>query len=267
MYREVVRLKPIIHQVIHFSALIRAWEIANDTRIEMGQYVSEENGSHAIRDHQYECNNLLEPYMKLLISLTREELALILTVFRIGSSERGYHYESPETGPALIMVNRYDIPIHATSEELLLRYSKYFRYHTRERMIEFLSRHGEVSEQLSEGLLVLDQHADPQGEDSVLVEIIVARHIITYIDVPKCVGENIKALSGEFLDFLQNITGNHPFRQHNECIEFGELSYKGYINVYGAEDFIDWLNVDRYGSEVAKIVEVTEETPLFTIYF
>ncbi|MEW9105343.1 hypothetical protein [Paenibacillus sp.] len=36
MYREVVRLKPIIHQVIHFSASIRAWEIANDTRIEMG---------------------------------------------------------------------------------------------------------------------------------------------------------------------------------------------------------------------------------------
>lgn len=192
MYREVVRLKPIIHQVIQFSASIRAWVIANDTRTEMEQSaVSEECRSQAIREQEYELNNLLEPYMKLLNSLTREELALILTVLRIGSSERGYHYESPETGPALVMINRYDIPIHATAEELLLRYSKYFRYHTRERMITFFSRHGEVSEQLPEGLMVLDQYADPQGEDSVLVEIIVAGHIITYIDVPKCVGENI----------------------------------------------------------------------------
>lgn len=89
----------------------------------------------------------------------------------------------------------------------------------------------------------------------------------TYIDCPDEVGANIRALQGEFDDFLRNLEGNHPFRQYNEVIENGQVTFRGYVNVFGAEQFIDWMNVVKFKREVAKVIPKPDEPPAGTIYF
>lgn len=102
---------------------------------------------------------------------------------------------------------------------------------------------------------------------AIIIEIIVYHDQFTYIDCPDEVGANIRALQGEFDDFLRNLEGNHPFRQYHEIIENGQLVFKGYVNVFGAEQFIDWLNAVRFKSEVAKVIPKPEDPPADTIYF
>ncbi|CAH8706220.1 hypothetical protein M5W83_27145 [Paenibacillus thiaminolyticus] len=102
---------------------------------------------------------------------------------------------------------------------------------------------------------------------AIIIEIIVYHDQFTYIDCPDEVGANIRALQGEFDEFLRNLEGNHPFRQYHEFIENGQVVLQGYVNVFGAEEFIDWLNVVRFKREVAKVIPKPYEPPAATIYF
>ncbi|WP_028595694.1 hypothetical protein [Paenibacillus assamensis] len=90
-----------------------------------------------------------------------------------------------------------------------------------------------------------------------------------FYDVIDEVGNNLYKLQLEFGQWLSEIEGNHPFKKYTEIIESnGEVSFAGYINIYGPDAFIGWVNVEKYGEKVAvKIKNDTHLTPAVTIHF
>lgn len=91
--------------------------------------------------------------------------------------------------------------------------------------------------------------------------------INSLISIARTRSEPIFEPCKEFDEFLRNLEGNHPFRQYHEFIENGQVVLQGYVNVFGAEEFIDWLNVVRFKREVAKVIPKLDEPPAATIYF
>lgn len=88
-----------------------------------------------------------------------------------------------------------------------------------------------------------------------------------YYDVIDEVGTNLQELQYEFDRFLSSLEGNHPFRIYTEIIESdGEVSFADYVNTYGPDQLIAWLNVEKYKEKVAVRVKDTGDlTPLATI--
>lgn len=86
----------------------------------------------------------------------------------------------------------------------------------------------------------------------MIVEINVNGHLHYYL-VKDEIAVNIYEHSSEFSRWLNELEGSHPFRQYVEFSERdGSISYAGYSNTFGAEDFIDWLNVEKYNKKVAQ---------------
>lgn len=67
----------------------------------------------------------------------------------------------------------------------------------------------------------------------------------------------------EFLQWLDSIETSHPFKIYSELVEDdGTVSFSGYFNSFGAEDFISWLNVEKYKARNAeKINNVNSLVP------
>ena len=98
-----------------------------------------------------------------------------------------------------------------------------------------------------------------QGDDDYAV----------YYETTDEVASSLYDLQFEFDKWLKNIEGNHPFRIYNETIESnGEVSSAGYINTHTFDDFIGWVNVEKYNKQVAvKIKNCPYMEPTATIYF
>ncbi|WP_211747110.1 hypothetical protein [Paenibacillus sp. Marseille-Q4541] len=104
----------------------------------------------------------------------------------------------------------------------------------------------------------------------VIIVISINIHEISFFyDVIDEVGSNLEQLQQEFGCWLSSVEGNHPFRIYTEIIESnGELSFADYVNIYGADDFIAWLNVDKYNDKVAVKIKNTDNiSPKATIHF
>ncbi|MCM3126950.1 hypothetical protein ACFQ3J_04670 [Paenibacillus provencensis] len=72
------------------------------------------------------------------------------------------------------------------------------------------------------------------------------------------VGHNLQALQYEFDRFLSSLKGNHPFRSYTEIVESnGEVSFADYVNTYGPDQLIAWINVEKYNDRVAVILKNT----------
>lgn len=102
----------------------------------------------------------------------------------------------------------------------------------------------------------------------MIVEINIDGHSI-YYNVKDEIAMNINEHSIEFSKWLNQIEGSHPFKQYVEFVERdGSVSYAGYTNTFGAEDFMDWLNVDKYNKQVAqKLINLPFTSPDITIHF
>ncbi|MBD7969467.1 hypothetical protein [Paenibacillus gallinarum] len=90
-----------------------------------------------------------------------------------------------------------------------------------------------------------------------------------YYNVIDEIGTNLEELQQEFGSWMSTIEGNHPFRIYTEFVESdGEISFADYVNVYGPDDFIGWLNVDKYNDKVAVRLKNTGDiVPEATIRF
>lgn len=102
----------------------------------------------------------------------------------------------------------------------------------------------------------------------MIVEINIDGHSL-YYKVKEEIAVNLNEHSAEFSKWINQIEGNHPFKQYVEFAERdGSISYAGYTNTFGAEDFIDWLNVEKYNKQVAqKIINPPFPSPDITINF
>ncbi|MCR8845315.1 hypothetical protein NQ117_16655 [Paenibacillus sp. SC116] len=102
----------------------------------------------------------------------------------------------------------------------------------------------------------------------MIVSIMIQDNPFFY-DVIDEVGNNLYKLQLEFGRWLSKIEGNHPFKIYTEIIESnGEVSFAGYMNIYGPDDFIGWINVEKYCEKVAvKIKDCIDLTPVATIHF
>lgn len=66
----------------------------------------------------------------------------------------------------------------------------------------------------------------------------------------------------EFGRWRHNIKGNHPFLTYWETIDSdGSTSFAGYVHSYGPDDFVAWLNVEIYKTEVAKEIDPPPALP------
>ncbi|MCM3259893.1 hypothetical protein M3664_18990 [Paenibacillus lautus] len=90
-----------------------------------------------------------------------------------------------------------------------------------------------------------------------------------YYEVTDEVGNNLYELQLEFGSWASKIEGNHPFRIYTEFIESnGEVSFADYVYTYGPDDFIGWINVEKYHEKVAvKIKNPSQLSPAVTIHF
>lgn len=101
----------------------------------------------------------------------------------------------------------------------------------------------------------------------MIVEINCA-HRKFYYDFRDDLAEKAYELQLEFDAWLRNVKGNHPFKQYHEWIERdGSVSFAGYVNTFGPDDFIAWLNVEKYKSVVAKPIDTPVDRPAFSISF
>lgn len=67
-----------------------------------------------------------------------------------------------------------------------------------------------------------------------------------YYYVPDQYAEKMEEWRIQFSDFLQSIEGKHPFTEYVESINYeGKLEYAHFIRSYGADDFVDWINVEK----------------------
>lgn len=91
----------------------------------------------------------------------------------------------------------------------------------------------------------------------------------TFYNVQDEIAANIDEYHSEFSKWLNGLEGNHPFRTYVELVEReGTVSYAGYANTFGGDDFIDWLNVDKCDKKVAeKLRKPPFPKPDVTIYF
>lgn len=103
--------------------------------------------------------------------------------------------------------------------------------------------------------------------NKLIVEINIARRKF-YYEVRDDIAKQIYELQLEFGEWLRNTEGNHPFKEYNEFVESdGTLSFSGYVNTFGPDEFIAWLNVEKYQSEVATAVRNPSSPPGTTISF
>lgn len=92
---------------------------------------------------------------------------------------------------------------------------------------------------------------------------------VKYYKTTEEVASNMFDLQTEFDQWLSKIKGNHPFRIYSEIVEVdGEISTSEYVNTFSFDDFIGWINAEKYNRCVAvRIKNTTNITPVATIYF
>ncbi|MFC7680740.1 hypothetical protein [Paenibacillus sp. GCM10028914] len=84
----------------------------------------------------------------------------------------------------------------------------------------------------------------------MIVEFSISGDIF-YYEIDDDVAKDLKNLQGEFSEMLNNIKGTHPFREYHEIVEENKsISFAGYINVFGVEDFLDWISVEKCNRKI-----------------
>ncbi|MBD8842128.1 MULTISPECIES: hypothetical protein [Paenibacillus] len=80
----------------------------------------------------------------------------------------------------------------------------------------------------------------------MLMKIVVYHFDVFYYYVPNQYAGKIGEWRGEFIDFLQSLEYKHPFTLYIESIDHeGNTEYAHFIRSYGADDFVDWINVEK----------------------
>ncbi|CAH1223027.1 hypothetical protein [Paenibacillus sp. JJ-223] len=80
----------------------------------------------------------------------------------------------------------------------------------------------------------------------MILKIIVYGMHSFYYHVPKQYAEYIPDWISEFHSFLNTLEYKHQFSEYTEMVEEdGSISFAGFVRVYGAEDFVDWANVEK----------------------
>ncbi|SDW69347.1 hypothetical protein [Paenibacillus sp. PDC88] len=93
----------------------------------------------------------------------------------------------------------------------------------------------------------------------MIIAILDEHNTAAYYDVIEEVGHNLQALQYEFDRFLSSLEGNHPFRSYTEIVECnGEVIFADYVNTYGPDQLIAWINVEKYNARVAVRIKNTD---------
>ncbi|GAA0351275.1 hypothetical protein [Bacillus horti] len=101
----------------------------------------------------------------------------------------------------------------------------------------------------------------------MVVEIHCA-HTQFYYEFSDDLAEQAYELQLEFDEWLRNVEGNHPFKQYWEMIDpDGTISFAGYVNSFGPDEFVAWLNIEKFKDEVAKAIDLPDFPASVSIYF
>ncbi|TVX91699.1 hypothetical protein [Paenibacillus agilis] len=100
----------------------------------------------------------------------------------------------------------------------------------------------------------------------MIVEINFTHHS-NFMEIRDGLHISARELQREFDDFMSKLKGNNFFREFHVFADPNGEPHSGYVGVFGAEHFIAWINVEKYGEQVAWSINKPEREPDEIIYF
>ncbi|NMM53154.1 hypothetical protein [Paenibacillus aquistagni] len=87
-----------------------------------------------------------------------------------------------------------------------------------------------------------------------------------YMRVKDGVILDMRKLQHEFDIFIKSLKGNNYFQEYHLFKEDGGM--RGfYVNVFGAEEFAAWINVEKYKEQVIWVIPKPDTEPDLVIHF
>ena len=88
-----------------------------------------------------------------------------------------------------------------------------------------------------------------------------------FLEIKEGIAIDMYKTQMEFDEWLKDLRGNNVFQEYHEFIDNGEIVFSGYVNTFGIDEFIAWINVDKYGELVAWKIDKPSTQPDQIIYF